>query len=255
MPLPTHLHQLLSSKRGELVRLETDDLFQLVAYLNHRDKFCLDGSRAMWEDDHGITTHRQESHDHTAFRNYLRQVRDYNILIQESSIASLPSMPIPKKQAVKSWSDLGVGIAENEPLVFIPPPTIGDKVKKTSGKPLFLRGKRWQALFGLACSAANGRTISKRELERHLIEATGRKRTSSTRHESTLVDGLKVRDRARKRFTDTLADLRRELRQLVDGPETGALVDLGQEIDLGFVVQGLIEDEERHFTFGLARGK
>jgi hypothetical protein len=56
-----------------------------------------------------------------------------------------------------------------------------------------------------------------------------------------------------KYLRNTLADLRRELRAVVDGPNNGSatlLRDAGADIDLGFVVRALIRDEDRRYTFG-----
>jgi hypothetical protein len=162
-----------------------------------------------------------------------------------------PTKPTQKSVAVKRWSELGIGIDESETLAFVPAPAAGARVRKGDGKPLALSGKRWRVVFELASLASDGRRVSRRELERRLAEATGRGRSGSVEAAHAAADHFRPAKMG-KAFTDTLADLRRSLRAEVDGPDEGLFVDLGQEIDLGFVVRGLLVDEDRNCTFGSA---
>ena len=79
MPLPTHLNQSLRAAQPNMIRLSTDDLAQLKAYLGHPDRFLQNIGRLYEERDNpGGGAHHQEYLKFKEFHRYLRMLRDYN---------------------------------------------------------------------------------------------------------------------------------------------------------------------------------
>jgi hypothetical protein len=91
MPLPAHLHKLMTQSQPAMVKLSTDDLFQLAAYLKFPDKMIISMSRQREEVIHGITTYSKEIYSHEEFHLYLRRIQAYNESLQSASPNGLPA--------------------------------------------------------------------------------------------------------------------------------------------------------------------
>jgi len=254
MPLPLHLDVILRQSEPNLIRLGEDDVHQLGAYLKNRDRFKRTLSQIQEEKKRGLRTHQDQSDRHEAFHRYLSAVHDYNLAIQKTDTP--PAAPPPPKLTVNAWSELGIGIDETRtPRAFIPFPRFGDRVRKMDGEVLALRGERWGALFNLATMAPDGKTIVKHEFLSNLPKLRSAPKAKKVIEKSHAdADGLRLVGNPDLTYlTNTLSELRGELRKLCRGPDDKAaslLQDLGSEIVLGFVVRPLLVDDTYHYTFG-----
>jgi hypothetical protein len=159
----------------------------------------------------------------------------------------------PKQVHVSRWSDLAIGLNCSNPLVFTPAPMTGTYVRISDGIPINLPGKRWVAVLDLASRSIDGRTISRREL----LQRLGKQSPSRTRNETpatqAAADGLHSTGTTPERFLSTFfSELRGHLHDQIDCPEDRkSLFQVsGDDIQLGFVIRGLLGDITRHYTFG-----
>ena len=135
-----------------------------------------------------------------------------------------PGKAAPGKLKVPRWSEFGIGVHETGVFAFARAPEPGATVKLAEGVSLPLSGDRWDTVFDLACSATDGRTMSRRELLPRL---------------STKPNPIK------SYLKTTLSELRIQLASLLDGPgDIDALLhDDGNTVDLGFTVRAILEAE------------
>ena len=166
--------------------------------------------------------------------------------------------------SVRAWSDLALALdASHQVWGFTPPPATGDIVSLKHAVCLRLPGERWKALLVLAASSDDGRTVHQADLIRewgYQIAAPALPKDARARpgeiEQAQLQDNVLRRagNPVRRRFTATLSDLRRELRNLVRCPGKTSrtlLVTGKQTIDIGFVVRCLVHDENERLCFGL----
>lgn len=178
----------------------------------------------------------------------------------DSRSPSRPSAPA-SRLTIARWSDLALGVDEHHKAYAIsPPPTEGAVVLKRAAHSIRLAGKRWTAFFNLILSSPDGRSVATEDLRRELELACGR--SSQRRGRPTVKRSRAQGDRLTERveqadrvFQERLADLRRDLREQVQGPKPGQgssplLEDDGKTVQLGFVVRALVQDENRHWRFG-----
>lgn len=243
----------LRQSMPEPIELSDHELLLLRAYRAAPNRVPMVASRLCKERDRGENSHRQELAADAAFHRHLHRIVVYNEGLRQSTRSKASSAANVK---VSAWSQLGVGFDEaRKPLAFVPAPSIGEVVRKARGVVLSLPGRRWSVLLELASLASDGRTVSKRDLIQRLSSATGRS-SPRTRVKGDHADADSLRPTGAndtKYLSDTLAELRGDLRAEVDGPDDLAatlLRDAGRDIDLGFVVQALVPDEHGHFTFG-----
>lgn len=157
------------------------------------------------------------------------------------STVSAASIPSDKSTAgssakvkVACGSELALGIDGERVLGFAGVPELGERVKISGAAVLPLSGERWAAFFQLACSAKDGRTISRGDLLALLPGGGGPN-----------PDYLKT----------IYSEFRAKLKGLIDAPTgwTNSLfLDDGRTIDLGFTVRALFDDACGHYTFGRA---
>ncbi|QEL20681.1 hypothetical protein [Limnoglobus roseus] len=164
---------------------------------------------------------------------------------------------------VARWADLAIGIdAARAYWAATPVPALGDRVPTGKWAPLDLRGDRWRAVLDHAARSADGTTVDTAALLAALGVTAGqssggrdgRARPGEVEAARLATDGLRaIPSGARKSLTDTLADLRREIRALIGGPTDKAhtlFVVRKKTVCTGFVVRYLIPTDGGHVTFG-----
>jgi hypothetical protein len=163
--------------------------------------------------------------------------------------------------AVSSWSELAIGIRENWTYCgIVPAPCIGDAFPISQAKSLKLPGDRWKNILTVLADAADPQVITKVEVIQAIgllppprnDERDGRARPNAV--ESALRSELPATEQpANTLLTSTLADLRRELRLLVDGPKgkkNCCLAIEGKAVRPGFVVRYLLDGPSGQKRFG-----
>ncbi len=145
---------------------------------------------------------------------------------------SVPGKAALVKLKVPLWSEFGIGVQGKVVLAFAKAPASGARVKLSSGTEVRMLSKHWTAILDLACSAGDGRTISKKQLLERLLDG---------------------KSPPPKYLTKSLVDFRRRLAKLVDGPadKSSLFRDEGRTIDLGITVRALFGGEGEPYTYGL----
>lgn len=175
-----------------------------------------------------------------------------NVVNMNPPAKSNPS-PSAAKLRVERWSQLGIGLDGNGVLAFIQAPEFGAAVRKKDGVPLDLTGRRWAVVLDLASRSTDGRTILRRELLQRLGKDAGPSRPTASAS-SAAAEGLTESSPKTATYLASLfSELRGDLDKCIAGPGDGSAARFREsvgEIDLGFVVRPLLEDDSRHCTFG-----
>lgn len=179
--------------------------------------------------------------------------------IQQVEAGEMPCQPRPRL-TVANWSDLGVGIDKDGSYRACDPcPENGAVFPKESATVLELRGHRWQKLLELLALSENGNTASKQELmvefgylKRGEIPANDRSELMEDTH------SMKVLKTASGRLTQAVADLGRNLRRQVEGPQGKSAPTVLSVADEGmvraaFVVRHLLRGSDGKLHFGERR--
>jgi hypothetical protein len=159
---------------------------------------------------------------------------------------------------VARWSDVGIGIHEKGYYAFSPCPGENTQVAVCKGIPLELKGWRWRTVLECFARSADGRTATKNALVQKLgyiaTEDTSRW-TKSDAYEEGLTKKAHI---ARDKLTRTMADLARELREVVILTEKTKVTPVvfdgkgdGNCYQAAFAAaRHLVRDESRNYWFG-----
>jgi hypothetical protein len=169
---------------------------------------------------------------------------------------------IDSRLKINRWSELAIGIDAHGYWAFVEVPEIGQRVLKTQAYELQLPGKRWNKLLELLAASPDGQMVSKTELITALgwMPGTsrgikdGRARPGECVH-ALSEENIRSASRILKRFDNMLADLRRELKKIIDIPKgkTRCLQLEGEIVKAGFIVAPLFDDGAGHYRFGNAK--
>jgi hypothetical protein len=155
------------------------------------------------------------------------------------------------------WGDLGIGIdEEGRYLAYSPCPIYGSVFPVENAVVLDLRGDRWKELLDMLARSGNGNTADKQELMQRLgYLKGGRVATEDLSELKNDKGGMNELKTAQARLTQAMADLGRELRQQIKGPEgKGAprvlSVAMEGKVQAAFVVRHLLRGPDGKLRFG-----
>jgi hypothetical protein len=153
------------------------------------------------------------------------------------------------------WDELAIGITDDKYLGFTPCPATGATVSLRGGYPLLLKGKRWRVVLKCLAGSPDGRTALKNEL----LTDLGYLRPSDlsrlieiSERQARYDEGLNSKvERASRKLTTTMADLARELRQLVSAPGQQPVFEAvsGKGYIAAFTARYLLEQEDGTYRF------
>jgi hypothetical protein len=170
----------------------------------------------------------------------------------EQTEASSPSTVLRPE----SWDQLGIGITTGEKyLGFTPCPATGATVSLRGGYPLPLKGNRWRVVLECLAGSPDGRTALKNEL----LTGLGYLRPSDlsrlieiSERQARYDEGLNSKvEGASRKLPPTMADLARELRQLVSAPGQQPVFEAvsGKGYIAAFTARYLLKREDGTFRF------
>jgi hypothetical protein len=165
----------------------------------------------------------------------------------------------PVRQIAK-WSDFAIGIDEhNTYLAFASRPQLNEEIRLGSGWKLDLKGERWSKVLQVLAQSMDGQTARKRDLREKLgyFKKLGIPASKEEAKElSASIPDFKSRiTKMTSLLTNTMADLARELRNLVQ--VTDEVHDMkvfdgqtnGDFYKAAFLTGYLMRDENRKILF------
>ena len=175
----------------------------------------------------------------------------------DSMTTEEPGSPaeIPGSIVVERYSDIGIGIHNEEFYLFVRCPAIGETVRLRDGKKLDLRGKRWRIVLNVFAQSTDGKTTRKSDL----IERLGYKQSVGIPETwECAVQDAELTEKAGRLLrvlSKTMADLGRKFRDLVAERQESSkpIFDGIPDIDfyiLLFPVRFILTDENHHLCFG-----
>jgi hypothetical protein len=152
---------------------------------------------------------------------------------------------------IDRWSSLGIGISEESCYLALSPcPANGEPVRVTEAVQLELRGKRWLKVLQLLARSPDGRTARMSDLVTDLgyFKNVGRR---ISEEQAEYDEGLKREAKsARGALRSAMADLGRELRQLIATEDTTTVFEMsGENYQAAFTVGFLLQDQNRRTEF------
>jgi hypothetical protein len=143
----------------------------------------------------------------------------------EQTEASSPSAVLH----LESWDQLGIGIAGKGYRAFTPCPATGATVSLCQSVPLPLKGKkRWRAVLDCFARSEDGRTARKSDLLTDLgYIQKGKISENQARYEERLHEVK----RASEKLTSAMADLGRQLRQIISAPGQQPVFTAGMAVE------------------------
>jgi len=166
---------------------------------------------------------------------------------------------------IDHWSDLAIGIDEKgQYWAITPPPEQGELFKKAHAIELPLKGDRWRKVLETLAESESGHRVRRADLLQSLgyfspsvmlVDRDSRALPGEIEHAQ--IQALETRfNVARKQLTMTLADLRRELGNLVRTGKNSSLKCLradGDFMDAGFRVRYLTRGSNERLVFGTSK--
>jgi hypothetical protein len=167
---------------------------------------------------------------------------------EEQKEASSPSTIL----RLDRWDELGIGITEKTYIAFTPCPDTGAIVSLSQGVPLDLKGeKRWPVVLGCFARSEDGRTALRSELLTRLGYMPKGKIPDNHALREVM---LRKFNRASRKLTSAMADLGKQLREMIPGPGKGP-VFRGEAVEsytASFTTRFILKGEDGTFRF--ARG-